>query len=69
MSFNVWIMAQVADAAGTGETSLSAGGLAVMCVSVGTVLCLIGFCLYRVFTLPPVENEEDEFHPPRSLSM
>lgn len=33
-------------------------GWPVMVVSVTTVLCLVGFCLWRVLTLPPVEVEE-----------
>ncbi len=61
-----WLLAQVEQPP---PTTLNAAGLTVMCLSVGTVLTLLGFCLYRVFTLPPVENEEDEYHPPRSLSM
>ncbi|MGI9427625.1 MAG: hypothetical protein ACR2NM_03125 [Bythopirellula sp.] len=28
-----------------------------MLLSVGSVLCLFSFCLYRVLTLPPVEEE------------
>jgi len=32
-------------------------GWLMMTVSVGSVLLLIGFCLYRVLTLPPAEVE------------
>jgi hypothetical protein len=32
--------------------------LAVMLVSVGSILALVVFCLYRVFRLPPVEVED-----------
>jgi hypothetical protein len=32
-------------------------GLIVMLASVGSVLVLVSFCLYRVLTLPPVEEE------------
>lgn len=32
-------------------------GWASMLLSVGSVLCLFSFCLYRVLTLPPVEEE------------
>jgi hypothetical protein len=32
-------------------------GLAVMLISVGSVLVLTAFCLVRVLTLPPVEEE------------
>ncbi len=52
---SVLLLGQVADVAET--ATLSAGGLAVMCVSVGGVLCLITFCLYRVLTLPPVDRD------------
>lgn len=31
--------------------------LVVMLVSVTSVLSLVSFCLYRVLTLPPVEDE------------
>jgi hypothetical protein len=37
---------------------LSTAGLVVMCVSIGAVLSLLSFCLYKVFSLPPVEVEE-----------
>jgi hypothetical protein len=33
-------------------------GLAIMIVSVGSVLLLTGFCLIRVLTLPPEVVEE-----------
>ncbi len=59
------LLAQVANA----SPPLSLTGLTVMVLSVGSVLCLLSFCLYTVMTLPPVEREEDEFHPPRSMSM
>ena len=32
-------------------------GWATMLLSVGAVLSLVSFCLYRVFSLPPVEEE------------
>lgn len=32
-------------------------GWTVMLLSVGTVLTLLSFCLFRVLTLPPVEEE------------
>ncbi|MCG8447991.1 MAG: hypothetical protein MI725_00230 [Pirellulales bacterium] len=32
-------------------------GWTVMIISVATVLTLLSYCLYRVFTLPPVEEE------------
>lgn len=37
---------------------LSTAGLVVMVVSIGAVLSLASFCLYKVFSLPPVEVEE-----------
>jgi hypothetical protein len=37
---------------------MTAAGWAVMIVSVGAVLALVGFCLYRVMLLPPVDLEE-----------
>jgi hypothetical protein len=33
-------------------------GWALMIVSVGSVLTLMTYCLYRVLTLPPVEVED-----------
>ena len=38
--------------------TMTLGGWAVMIVSVGSVLALAAFCLYRVLTLPPVEVTE-----------
>ncbi len=35
------------------------GGWMVMIASVGSVVCLVTFCLYKVFTLPPVGDEDD----------
>ncbi|TWT87947.1 hypothetical protein Pla100_57990 [Neorhodopirellula pilleata] len=35
------------------------GGMVVMCLSIGSVLVLLGFCLYKTFTLPPVDEAED----------
>ena len=37
---------------------MTAAGWFVMIVSVGSVLALTAFCLYRVLTLPPVELED-----------
>lgn len=36
---------------------MTAGGWIVMILSVGSVLTLVTFCMYRVLTLPPVEQE------------
>jgi hypothetical protein len=68
MNFQWLFLAQVAEAAEQAEP-LSTTGLTIMVVSVGSVLCLISFCLLKVMSLPPVENEEDDYDPPRSLSM
>ena len=40
------------------------GGFVVMSLSVGSVLALVSFCLYRVLTLPPVEVDEHLKGPP-----
>lgn len=37
---------------------MTTAGLIIMVVSVGSVLTLAGFCLYRVLTLPPEIVEE-----------
>ncbi len=37
---------------------MTAAGWAVMSISVGSVLTLVSFCLYRVLILPPVDVEE-----------
>jgi hypothetical protein len=37
---------------------MTPAGWAIMIVSVGSVLLLTGFCLYRVLTLPPQVAEE-----------
>ncbi len=37
--------------------SINGQGWIVMLVSVGAVVALVSFCLYRVLTLPPVEEE------------
>ncbi len=37
---------------------MNVGGLIVMIVSVGSVLTLVSFCLFRVLALPPVDVEE-----------
>lgn len=61
------LFAQVAETAAAAD--LNSGGMAVMAISVGGVLCLLSFCLFKVLTLPPVENEDDAYDPPRPLSM
>lgn len=37
------------------DVSLTTGGLIVMCLSIGCVIGLLLFCLYKVFTIPPSE--------------
>lgn len=37
---------------------MTPAGWTVMILSVGSVLSLVSFCLYRVLTLPPVDMEE-----------
>jgi hypothetical protein len=61
MNLETWvalIAALVADAENLTPNALNAAGWTVMIISVGSVLALVSFCLYRVFTLPPVEVEE-----------
>ena len=38
--------------------SLNWQGATVMIVSIGSVLTLTAFCLYRVLTLPPLEVDD-----------
>jgi hypothetical protein len=40
------------------DNDLNAAGWTVMLVSVGSILTLVSYCLYRVLSLPPVEVEE-----------
>jgi len=37
---------------------MQTSALIVMVCSVGSVLCLISFCLFKVLTLPPVEDDD-----------
>ena len=39
---------------------MNAAGWIVMLLSVGSVVSLVSFCLYRVMTLPPVVDDESE---------
>lgn len=41
---------------------MTVGGIIVMCLSIGSVLTLLSFCLYKTFTLPPVEDPEAPKH-------
>jgi hypothetical protein len=45
---------------------MTTAGLAIMVVSVGAVLSLVGFCLFRVLTLPP-EAVEGHFKAPLDI--
>lgn len=36
---------------------MSVGAIVVMTLSVGSVLTLVTYCLWKVFTLPPIEEE------------
>jgi hypothetical protein len=48
---------QIAAAAAEAET-MTRAGWTIMIVSVGSVLALTAYCLYRVLTLPPHVAEE-----------
>jgi hypothetical protein len=48
------------------EVDVNAYGWAIMITSVGSVLWLTGFCLYRVLTLPP-EVVEEHFKAPLDI--
>lgn len=37
---------------------MTSAALIVMVISVGSVLSLVSFCLYKVLSLPPVEMED-----------
>ncbi len=39
------------------SSMINAQGWAVMLSSITAVLALVGFCLYQVLSLPPVEDE------------
>lgn len=39
---------------------MNTAGWVVMLLSVGSVVSLVSFCLYRVLTLPPVVDDESE---------
>jgi hypothetical protein len=45
---------------------MTTAGLAIMVVSVGAVLALVGFCLFRVLRLPP-KTVEDHFKAPLDI--
>ena len=43
---------------------MNAAGWTVMTISVGSVVTLVSFCLFKVLSLPPVEVEEHLRAPP-----
>jgi len=46
------------------SSGLTLIGGSIMVLSVGSVLSLVSYCLYRVLTLPPVDAEEHLKGPP-----
>lgn len=40
------------------DNDLNAAGWTVMLLSVGSILTVVTYCLYRVLSLPPMEVEE-----------
>ena len=61
MSIERWFALTVslfADVENVSPNALNPAGWTVMIISVGSVLTLASFCLYRVCMLPPVEVEE-----------
>ena len=38
--------------------NLTTGGWIVMCLSVGSVLALVSFCMFRILSLPPADTDE-----------
>ncbi len=44
--------------------AMTTGGWIVMILSVGSVVTLVSYCLFRVLSLPPVEVEEHLHAPP-----
>lgn len=46
--------------AGADPQGLTPAGWTVMIVSIGVVVTLVSYCLYRVLTLPPVDIEDIE---------
>ena len=51
-------LAQAAPAAAAENAGLTREGWAVMLISIGTVLSLLSYCLFRVLTLPPVNVQD-----------
>ena len=42
------------------DSAMEPAGWIVMTASVGSVITLLTFCLFRVFTLPPVPKDDAE---------
>jgi hypothetical protein len=42
---------------------MTAVGIAIMVISIGSVVGLTAFCLFRVLTLPPVEIDQLDVAP------
>jgi len=57
MTQRYWLELLAAAEAPSVLVPLSPVGWLVMMVSIGAVVTLSGFCVYRVLTLPPVEEE------------
>ncbi len=55
LSFHVLLLGAVAEEPALPE-SLTPLGWTIMLASIGAVLTLVAFCLYRVLTLPPVDD-------------
>jgi hypothetical protein len=53
-----WLSVWCALAQTTSPYAINGRGWTVLVISVSTVLSLVGYCLYRVLTLPPVEMED-----------
>lgn len=53
-----WLTVWLPLAQSTTSYAIDARGWTVLVLSVSTVLSLVGYCLYRVLNLPPVEMED-----------
>ena len=56
--FGWWITSSLLADAGGQAHPLNALGALIMIVSIGSVVALTAFCLYRVLTLPSVEIDD-----------
>lgn len=60
MNLNAWsglLAGMLLLAADMEDPRLNTWGWTVMILSVGSVLTLVSFCMFKVLTLPPVEEE------------